>query len=91
MLECHNCPRSYHRRCLDPPIHGNFKIDGAWYCPNCEILKDDLSRAANGAGNVNGIGLVNGVIPSHKTRQGVVKFEIDGVTPLHRETAKGVR
>ena len=42
LLECHNCPRSYHRRCLNPPIHGNFKIDGDWYCPNCEVLGLDL-------------------------------------------------
>lgn len=81
-LDCHNCPRSYHRRCLDPPIHGNFKIDGPWYCPNCVILRDDLDDG--------GSMVVNGVVSHHKARQGMMKVDVDvdSVTPWHRERAK---
>lgn len=44
LLECYNCPRTYHRRCLDPPIHGNFKIDQPWFCPNCVLLQLELDE-----------------------------------------------
>ena len=43
-LACHACTRSYHRRCLDPPIHRNFIIDQPWFCPNCALLQLDTEE-----------------------------------------------
>lgn len=79
LLECYNCPRSYHRRCLDPPIHGNFKIDQPWYCPNCAILQFELDehsrQSLSMSGSDQGKPLVK--LPSLK---------IGDVTPLHRSS-----
>lgn len=80
VLECYNCPRSYHRRCLDPPIHGNFKLDGPWFCPNCALL---MSRDDNGDS-------VAGTMISHQKKKSEemgmkIEVDVDNVTPLHRE------
>jgi hypothetical protein len=78
LLECHNCPRSYHRRCVNPPIHGNYKIDGPWFCPNCKLLVADETNSecsVNEASKSTNGGVEAGV---------KVKVEVDDVTPLHR-------
>jgi hypothetical protein len=79
LLECHNCPRAYHRRCLDPPIHGNFKIDQPWFCPNCALLQLDLNepsrRTVSSSGSDQGKPLAK--LPS---------LHIGDVTPLHRSS-----
>jgi hypothetical protein len=83
LLECHNCPRSYHQRCLDPPIHGNFKIDGPWFCPNCTLLKGEEEEGTT----------VNGMMNNHSARLGDagssrpmrVELDVNSVTPLPRE------
>ena len=77
LLECYNCPRVYHRRCLDPPIHGNFKIDQPWFCPNCTLLHLELDepgrQTLSKSGSDQGKPLAK--IPS---------LHIGDVTPLHR-------
>lgn len=35
LLCCDGCPRSYHRRCLNPPMKAKEELKGDWFCPKC--------------------------------------------------------
>lgn len=77
MLECDNCPRAYHRRCLDPPIHGNFKIDQSWFCPNCALLQLDIAQPSPQS-------MSRSAFDQGKPLAKLPPLHVGDVTPLHR-------
>ena len=36
LLCCDGCTRSFHFRCLDPPMNADQLLDGEWFCYVCE-------------------------------------------------------
>ncbi|XP_061618657.1 PHD finger protein 21B isoform X3 [Phyllopteryx taeniolatus] len=45
---CHNCPRAFHRDCLQPPL--KTPPGGPWYCPKCRkkvLNKENMSWPHN--------------------------------------------
>ena len=77
LLECHNCPRSYHRRCLDPPIHGNFKVDQPWFCPNCALLQLSMEDPVHRV-------MSRSASDQEKPPVELPSLRIGDVTPMHR-------
>lgn len=48
LLCCDGCTRSFHFKCLDPPMDPNQPPDGEWFCYMCEARKDPQIRPARG-------------------------------------------
>ena len=41
LIECSHCPKSFHLKCLDPPL--KEVPEGAWFCPTCRATEDTSS------------------------------------------------
>lgn len=40
LLCCDGCPKSYHHRCLNPPMDPKQSFEGDWFCPECTAQRD---------------------------------------------------
>lgn len=40
LLCCDGCPRSYHHRCLNPPMDSKQQVEGDWFCPSCNTQRE---------------------------------------------------
>ena len=48
LLCCDGCTRSFHFRCLDPPIDPSQPPDGEWYCYVCETKRGTRAKQQRG-------------------------------------------
>ena len=48
LLCCDGCVRSFHFKCLDPPMDPERPPEGEWYCHVCEAKRNPVARAAAG-------------------------------------------
>ena len=48
LLCCDGCTRSFHFRCLDPPMNPSQLLDGEWFCYVCEAKRAPQPRLTRG-------------------------------------------
>ena len=48
LLCCDGCPRSFHFKCLDPPMDASKPPEGEWFCHVCEAERKPQARASTG-------------------------------------------
>ncbi|KAK5092119.1 Transcription intermediary factor 1-alpha [Exophiala xenobiotica] len=49
VLCCDGCPKVYHHRCMDPPMHPKDQLVGDWFCPRCIELRQREKAAKDTA------------------------------------------
>lgn len=44
LLCCDGCVRSFHFKCLDPPMDEDHPPEGRWFCQVCQFKRQDDAR-----------------------------------------------